>query len=98
MNKILLFVALAAVLAVGCESNNDQNAKVDPKVTIEKTSDDPAKQALLPAMTATAKKQVGWASVPDAEKAPFLQYHNNDAAQAEKHYKTLAEMAAAGEI
>jgi hypothetical protein len=36
--------------------------------------------------------------VPEAEKAPFLQYHNNDAAQAEKHYKTLAEMAAAGEL
>jgi hypothetical protein len=98
MNKILIFVALSAILLAGCEPNNDQNTKVDSTAKVEKTSDDPAKQALLPAMTATAKKQAGWTAVPEAEKAPFLQYHNNDAAQAEKHYKTLAEMAAAGEL
>jgi hypothetical protein len=97
--KNAIFLTSLLVLAVaGCEPNNDQNTPVKTDVKVGKVSDDPAKMALLPQMTETAKKQAGWASLSDAEKSPFLKYHDNDAAGAEKHYTTLAEMAANGEL
>ena len=96
--KNAILILLAAVAVVGCESSKDVSAPVENNVQVTKAGEDPAKAALLPGMTATAKKMGDWGSLPEADKAPFLQYHNNDADQAKKHYETLVQMAKDGDI
>jgi hypothetical protein len=49
-------------------------------------------------MTDAARKKVPWSSASDADKLLFLQYHDNDAAKAEKHYSTLVQMVRDGDI
>ncbi|MDX2065177.1 MAG: hypothetical protein SFX74_05490, partial [Fimbriimonadaceae bacterium] len=77
---------------LGCESSNDQNAPVSTKAEPTKVGTDPAKEALLPTMTATAraKKDSKWAQLTDAEKDPFVKFHDGDAKQAENHFESLA--------
>jgi hypothetical protein len=43
-------------------------------------------------MTDIAKKKEMWSSLTDDEKAPFLKFHDNDAAKAEKHFAELARV------
>jgi len=96
--KNAFFLVIAAVAVLGCEKSTDVSAPVQADAKVTTAGNDPAKAALLPAMTAAAKKQAGWDSVPDAEKAPFLQYHDNNAESAKKHYETLVQMAKDGDI
>jgi hypothetical protein len=98
MRTFFPFFALGALLLAGCESNNDVNVKADTNAKVEKVSDDPAKQALLPKMTDAARKQLPWTSAADADKQLFLQYHDNDEAKAEKHYTQLVQMIKDGDI
>jgi entry exclusion lipoprotein TrbK len=98
MRNFLPLFALVAVLVAGCESSKDVNATVDTTAKIEKVSDDPTKQALLPKMTDAARKQLPWSSAADADKQLFLQYHDNDEAKAEKHYSQLVQMIKDGDI
>lgn len=92
MKNLLISLAALSVLLVGCESSNDFNTKVDANVKVEKTSDSPEKLALLPSMTDIAKKKEMWSSLTEDEKAPFLKFHDNDAAKAEKHFVELARV------
>ena len=96
--KHALFLLLLTVALIGCEKSNDVTAPVQANAEPTKAGNDPAKTALLPGMTASAKKLGDWASLPENEKSSFLQFHDNNAEQAQKHYESLVQMARDGDI
>jgi TRAP-type C4-dicarboxylate transport system substrate-binding protein len=91
----LLAIISVGIAVAACDSSAKQeSATVTTNSKPTGVSNDPAKQALLPQMSAVARRTMNspnWDSLPEADKKPFLDFQDGNAERAKQHYLTLAQ-------